>query len=78
MAIALLLVLASLLFFSDALPSELIKRDPCDGVNASPVLYHEYSTADCPPKTVWMKIDDARVTTPGSRHAKATAKFVSS
>ncbi|OIW29092.1 hypothetical protein CONLIGDRAFT_670791 [Coniochaeta ligniaria NRRL 30616] len=26
----------------------LEKRDPCDGVNASPVLYHEYREADCP------------------------------
>ncbi|TVY31265.1 hypothetical protein LOCC1_G008877 [Lachnellula occidentalis] len=26
------------------------KRDPCDGVNAEPVLYHEYGTDKCPPK----------------------------
>ena len=28
--------------------SSLAKRNPCDGVNASPVLYHTYLEADCP------------------------------
>jgi len=28
--------------------TEIVKRDPCDGVNASPVLYHEYREEDCP------------------------------
>ncbi|KAI0803524.1 hypothetical protein GGR55DRAFT_700080 [Xylaria sp. FL0064] len=26
----------------------LVRRDPCDGVNASPVLYHEYHEDACP------------------------------
>lgn len=28
----------------------VVKRNPCDGVDASPELYHEYRTDVCPPK----------------------------
>lgn len=28
--------------------AELTRRNPCDGVNAEPILYHSYGEADCP------------------------------
>ncbi|KAK6069751.1 hypothetical protein SCUP234_10506 [Seiridium cupressi] len=31
-----------------SVPNELAKRNPCDGINASPILYHEYGENDCP------------------------------
>ncbi|KAK9418565.1 hypothetical protein SUNI508_08053 [Seiridium unicorne] len=31
-----------------SVPNELTKRNPCDGINASPILYHEYGENDCP------------------------------
>ncbi|KAK9773330.1 hypothetical protein SCAR479_10059 [Seiridium cardinale] len=29
-------------------PNKLARRNPCDGINASPILYHEYGENDCP------------------------------
>lgn len=52
-------VLSSLSLLARAAPTtsevtpvvqEISKRDPCDGVNAEPVLYKEYREADCPAK----------------------------
>lgn len=28
----------------------IASRNPCDGVNASPVLYHQYDNTNCPPR----------------------------
>ena len=28
---------------------KISKRNPCDGINATPVLYHEYGGDACPP-----------------------------
>ena len=30
--------------------SNIARRNPCDGLNASPILYHQYDTGDCPPR----------------------------
>src|SRR2546429_8008708 len=41
-----------LLLTANHLPrdNKLSRRDPCDGINATPVLYHEYREDICPPK----------------------------
>ncbi|CAI6334418.1 unnamed protein product [Periconia digitata] len=44
------LSLSSLAFAGPFEKNVLSKRDPCDGVNATPVLYHKYGTDKCPPK----------------------------
>jgi hypothetical protein len=30
--------------------SHIEKRNPCDGVNAEPILYHDYKNDVCPPR----------------------------
>ena len=30
--------------------TKLVPRNPCDGINAEPALYHQYGTDVCPPK----------------------------
>lgn len=50
-------------FFASAAPapidiegtSTLAKRNVCDGINATPILYHEYRGDVCPPKNVMDK-----------------------
>jgi len=29
---------------------QLVKRNPCDGVDGMPILYHEYHEDECPPR----------------------------
>ncbi|PKS11137.1 hypothetical protein jhhlp_002898 [Lomentospora prolificans] len=43
-----LLSLLAITGFSSA--AAVVKRNPCDGVDASPELYHEYRTDVCPPR----------------------------
>jgi hypothetical protein len=52
MTVATLLSVLSLTTFALAGPVEthaFSKRDPCDGVDATPVLYHKYGTDKCKP-----------------------------
>lgn len=42
-----------LLFLAAVAPSSagiIAKRNPCDGVDAKPELYHDYHADECPPK----------------------------
>lgn len=47
---SLLLVLASSLLASASPLHSLSRRNPCDGVDARPILYHEYHNDACPPR----------------------------
>ena len=42
-------VFASPLYEESSNRTALQKRNPCDGINAMPILYHEYGSGDCPP-----------------------------